>query len=384
MSFGFSTPGKTLFGRGTADAIPEHVLGFGQRLLLVRGRSVARVDDIALDLQKKGAVLETVFAEGEPTVSQVIQVVKAGRDHRAQAVVAIGGGSAIDLGKAAAALIPSGSDLMDHLEVVGAGLPLTAQPLPLVAIPTTAGTGAEMTKNAVISVPDAALKVSLRDDRMYPTLAIVDPSLTDHAPREVTVSSGLDAVTQVIEPYLSSRANPLTDALCQPAIRMGLQAVATLIRHEDPDARDALAYVSMISGVALANAGLGAVHGLAGVIGGQTNLAHGLICANLLGPTLDMNFQRTATAGGNLERYSFLRQVISDVFDGWGDQSFLALSDVFELQGVPGLDDLLADNARVDGLIHDALNSSSMKANPVQLTEEDVRAILQMAVCPTA
>ncbi|SEW37831.1 hypothetical protein SAMN05444851_3326 [Aliiroseovarius sediminilitoris] len=378
--FGFKTPGKTLFGRGQADTVCDHVLSFGERILLVRGRSVDRVDDIAHDLVQKGATLETVFAKGEPTVSQVELAVNAGRAHQVQAVLAIGGGSAIDLGKAAAALIPSGSDLMDHLEVVGAGLPLGAQPLPLVAVPTTAGTGAEMTRNAVISVPDAALKVSLRDDRMYPTMAIVDPALTDNAPRQVTVSSGLDAVTQVIEPFLSCRANPLTDALCRPAIPMGLQAVATLMRCEDPDARDALAYVSMISGIALANAGLGAVHGLAGVIGGKTNLAHGMICANLLGPSLDVNFQRTKAEGGSLERYDFLKRKIVAVFDGWGDRSFTELSDVFDLQGIPDLVDLLADQTQADALIHDALKSSSMKANPVQLTAPDVMTILQNGV----
>ena len=375
--FGFSTPGKTLFGRGRADEVCGHVQGFGTRVLLVRGRSVDRVDDIARELVQTGAALKTVFAEGEPTVAQVNQVVAVGRARKAQTVLAIGGGSVIDLGKAAAALIPSDSGLMDHLEVVGAGRPLTAQPLPLVAVPTTAGTGAEMTRNAVISVPDASLKVSLRDDRMYPTLAIVDPSLTDNAPRHVTVSSGLDAVTQVIEPFLSCRANPLTDALCQPAIVMGLQALATLMRREDPNARDALSYVSMISGVALANAGLGAVHGLAGVIGGKTNLAHGMICANLLGPTLDVNFQRVKADGSDLSRYDFLRQTISDIFDGWGDQNFTALSDAFDLQGVPGMDAILADQTQANALIQDALRSSSMKANPVHLTEADALTILQ-------
>lgn len=373
-----------MFGRGRADDVCGHVHGFGQRVLLVRGRSVDRVDDIARALVQSGSALETVFADGEPTVAQVEHVVAVGRALKAQTVLAIGGGSAIDLGKAAAALVPSNNDLMNHLEVVGVGLPLTTHPLPFVAVPTTAGTGAEMTKNAVISVPDAGLKVSLRDDRMYPALSIVDPGLTDNASRHVTLSSGLDAVTQVIEPFLSSRANPLTDALCRPAIPMGLQAVATLMRREDPDARDALAYVSMVSGVALANAGLGAVHGLAGVIGGKTNLAHGMICANLLGPTLDMNFQRTQAAGGDLDRYRFLRQMIADVFDGWGGQSFSALSKVFDLQGLPGLEGLLADNARADGLIQDALGASSMKANPVALTEDDLRTILQNTVCPTA
>jgi len=184
---------------------------------------------------------------------------------------------------------------MDHLEVVGRGLPLTAAPLPFIAIPTTSGTGAEATKNAVIGVPDQGRKVSLRDDRMLARLAIVDPGLTDGCPRGVTLASGLDALTQVIEPFVCTRATPYTDALTQPAIVLGARALMQLMQGEDRQARDDLAWVSLCDGLALANAGLGAVHGLAGVIGGVIPAAHGAICGALIGPVLQMNRARATS-----------------------------------------------------------------------------------------
>jgi hypothetical protein len=168
---------------------------------------------------------------------------------------------------------------MDHLEVVGRGLPLTEAPLPFIAIPTTAGTGSEATKNAVIGLHDQGRKVSLRDDRMLARLAIVDPALTDGTPWAVTLASGLDAVTQVIEPFVSVKATPYTDAISAPAISAGLMALQRLRQGEDQDARDALAWVSLSGGLALANAGLGAVHGLAGVIGGLCPAPHGAVSA---------------------------------------------------------------------------------------------------------
>jgi alcohol dehydrogenase class IV len=185
-------------------------------------------------------------------------------------VAALGGGAAIDLGKALAALIPAPDGPMEHLEVVGKGLPLKVPPLPFIAIPTTAGTGAEVTRNAVIGLPDHGRKVSLRDERMVARVAIVDPALTDGCPRGVTLASGLDAVTQVIEPFVSVKATPYTDALARPAIATGMAALMRLMQGEDPEARDRLAWVSLCGGLALSNGGLGAVHGFAGVIGGMT------------------------------------------------------------------------------------------------------------------
>ena len=205
-----------------------------------------------------------VGCENEPSLADIERALVQFNGRRPDVVIALGGGSVIDFGKALAALIPCRGKPLAYLEVVGDGRPLDAPPVPMIALPTTAGTGAEVTKNAVISVPAHGLKVSLRDPRMIPQIAIVDPG-------------------QVIEPYLSSKANPITDALCHAAIATGLRVIRDLVEHDAPDAWDSMAWVSTCGGLALANAGLGAVHGFAGVIGGLTHAPHGEICGVLLG-----------------------------------------------------------------------------------------------------
>ena len=284
-----------------------------------------------------------------------------GRALRPDAVVAMGGGAALDLGKALAALIPSDAPPLVHLEVVGEGLPLGQPPLPCVAIPTTAGTGSEATKNAVIGVPEAARKVSLRDDRMVPALAVIDPALTDGTPMAQTLASGLDAVTQVIEPYLSSRATPFTDALARPAIGIGLQALVTLAdAGEDAGARDRIAYVAHVSGIALANAGLGAVHGLAGVLGGEIGAAHGALCARLL-PHALLALDREAPATGETrDRLTDISTIISGVFPGGLSELRIWIGDRVPVS-VPPLDD--EKRAHIASA---AQGASSMKASPVQ------------------
>ena len=270
--FAFATATEILFGRGQAAMAAGRVAALGRRVLLIHGRDPGRSAALARDLAA-GCSVATFAVPHEPDIALIEAGVRTGAE--VQVVVAMGGGAVIDAGKALAACLSMTRPLMDHLEVVGQGLPLDHPPLPFVAIPTTAGTGAEVTRNAVIGVPEARRKVSLRDARMLPALAIVDPALTDGCPRGVTLASGLDAVTQVIEPYVCTRANPLTDALCRDAIPRGLAALIRLMQAEDRQARDEMAWVSLCSGLALANAGLGAVHGLAGPLGGLTGAAHG-------------------------------------------------------------------------------------------------------------
>ncbi|KHQ54722.1 Alcohol dehydrogenase [Mameliella alba] len=240
-AFSFATATQIRFGRGEAGRAVPDLAARGQRVLLVQGGTPARADWLAAALEAEGCSVDRLSVAAEPDLAMIEAGVTAARASAAQVVIALGGGAVIDAGKAIAALVPATRPLLDHLEVVGKGLPLDATPLPFAAIPTTAGTGAEVTRNAVIAVPEAQRKVSLRDARMLPWMAIVDPALTDNCPRGVTLASGLDAVTQVIEPYVCTRANPMTDALCRPAIASGLAALMTLMRQEDPDARDQLA-----------------------------------------------------------------------------------------------------------------------------------------------
>jgi len=372
--FGFATAGRIRFGRGVAREAVDAVRGYGHKVLLLRGGSVAWVDDLAQALAAAGCDVVQLRSSGEPSVEDVRAAVVAGRG--VDVVLGVGGGAVIDLAKAAAALIPSGCDVMDHLEIVGAGKPLAADPLPMIAMPTTAGTGAEVTKNAVIAVPEAGRKVSLRDDRMLPRLALVDPALTDNAPRDVTLGSGLDALVQVIEPYLSSRANPFTDALCRAAIPQGIAALRQLAHGEDAAARDALAYVSLSGGLALANAGLGAVHGLAGVIGGRFAAPHGLICGRLLGSVLAAN----ADALGPSERMAEVRSWLAEGFDLPDAGAFYALSDLLDEWGLDRLGRWIPEDGDLTETAREAAVSSSMKANPCVLSEAALESCIRAAL----
>lgn len=292
-------------------------------------------------------------------------------------VVALGGGAVIDMGKALAALIPAPGTPMDHLEVVGRALPLAVPPLPFIAIPTTAGTGAEATRNAVIGLPDHGRKVSLRDARMLPRIAIVDPALTDHSPRAVTLASGLDALAQVIEPYVSSKATPFTDALTRPTIGPGIAALSRLMQAEDAGARDIMAWVSLSGGMALANGGLGAVHGLAGVIGGVTPAAHGAICGVLLGPVLAMN--RTTATGEAARRIATVCQILAQELGVAEADAPTALADWARAAGLPGLTAQGLDPARHAEVARAAMDSSSFKGNPVSLQPSDLVQVLAEA-----
>ncbi|MEN8656517.1 iron-containing alcohol dehydrogenase [Marivita sp.] len=377
-AFAFATADMIRFGRGEAVQAVPALVALGKTVLLVTGATPARVGWLKDALEAEGVAVTVFSVAKEPDVALIESGVAVARVAQATAVITIGGGAVIDAGKAIAALTPATRPMLDHLEVVGQGLPLDVAPLPFAALPTTAGTGAEVTKNAVISVPDAQRKVSLRDPRMLPTLAIVDPALTDNCPRGVTLASGLDAVTQVIEPYLSSKANPLTDTICRDAIPKGLVAIQQIMASEDPDARDALAWVSMCGGLALANSGLGVAHGLAGPLGGLTNAAHGAICGALLPHGLRAN----AEAGNDpvlQVRIAEVQGWIAQAFGGAAEDAVETLHHWSRKAGLPGLDAQgITDAARAKAA-RDAVSSSSMKANPVALTEEQLLNLMERA-----
>ncbi|MES2968718.1 MAG: iron-containing alcohol dehydrogenase [Pseudomonadota bacterium] len=371
--FAIAAPARILFGRGEAAKAPALIAALGPRGIVVHGANVGRATSMLGGLSDLGCDVSAIACPSEPTLFLLEQATALGRAHRPDWVAAIGGGAALDLGKALAALIPAPGGAMDHLEVVGLGLPLTAAPLPFVALPTTAGTGAEATKNAVIGLPDHGRKVSLRDDRMLARLAIVDPALTDHCPPDVTLASGLDAITQVIEPFVSCKATPFTDALTLPAIPMGLAALIRLMKADDAAARDDLAWVSLCGGLALANAGLGAVHGLAGVIGGMTPAAHGAVCGALLGPVLAMNARRGAA------RLDRVCAMIGDALGTPPDAAPQALARWAAAQGLPGLTAQGLHPRDHAAVAQAALASSSMKGNPVTPGLADLMQVLAQA-----
>jgi alcohol dehydrogenase class IV len=372
--FGITSPGRILFGRGEAAKAPDLIRAFGSRGIVVHGSNPARA---AWLVEALGPGVLALPCSGEPTLSDLEADLTVTRAHRADWVVAIGGGAALDLGKALAALIPAPEGPMEYLEVVGKGLPLTASPLPFIALPTTAGTGAEVTKNAVIGVPDLGRKVSLRDDRMVARLAIVDPGLTDGCPQSVTLASGLDAVTQVIEPFVSVKATPYTDATSGPAIGPGLQALMRLMEGEDAEARDRMAWVSLCGGLSLANAGLGAVHGLAGVIGGMTGAAHGAICGALLGPVLAAN--RRVASGPVRARLDEVCRILAEVLGSTADDAPMALQAWSWAKGLPGLVAQGVSEDQHETIALAGLEASSMKGNPVRLDAAALVAVLRQA-----
>jgi alcohol dehydrogenase class IV len=263
--FEFATATRILFGAGRIKDVPAAVAEMGKRPLLVTGRSPDRVAPLL-------GSLETIpFAtSGEPTIDRIRDGAELARDERCDMVIAIGGGSAIDAGKALSAMLTNPGEPLDYLEMVGRGMPLSKPPAPFVAIPTTAGTGSEVTRNAVLAVPEHRVKASMRSPLMLPRLAVIDPELTLGLPPAITASTGLDALTQLIEPYVSVRANPMTDMICLEGMRVAAASLArAYINGSDQEARTGMAWASLLGGMALANAALGAVHGFAAPIRGH-------------------------------------------------------------------------------------------------------------------
>lgn len=375
-AFEIALPARVVFGRGKAREMSGDIASFGTKILLVHGSNPDRVSWLSESL-KQTCKLTSFACPKEPDLELVEAAVRLCRDKAIDAVVAVGGGSVIDLGKAAAGLAGARGDVLDYLEVVGLGKPLDRDPLPFVAIPTTAGTGAEATKNAVIDVPDKKRKVSLRDARMLADLVIVDPALTDNCPRAVTLASGLDAITQLIEPYLSVKATPFTDGLVDRALPAALTALRRLMEDENRDARDAMAWASLSGGIALANSGLGAVHGLAGVIGGATGAAHGEICAALLAATLEVNHRAAEQADIATGRISDIEQMLAVNFGSeCGEDGFSALGRWVRKNGVRGVTDLGLRKSDFEEISRASLSSSSMRGNMIELAPSDLVEIL--------
>lgn len=387
---GLVLPGRSIVAPGSRARLAGLLADRPGPVVLVRGGSVAFAADAAGLLRRDGRRVEVVTVSGEPDEAALQAALDALRPAGPGQVVAIGGGSVLDFGKALAALLPAPGPLRDYLEVIGRGLPLAADPLPFIAVPTTAGTGAEATRNAVIAAGEPPRKVSLRDARMLPDVALLDAELTAGAPRPVTLAAGMDAITQLIEPFLSTRAMPATDALCRAAIPPAMRALRVLARTEDAAARDTMLRAAHLSGIALANAGLGAVHGLAGVIGGLTGAPHGAICARLLPAVLRANRAALAGQGGDLARFDEVDGMIAGAFDASagappakpapatpapGAAADL-LEDFIDRHGLPGLAGLGLDAGEIGAVAVDAQAASSMKPNVVPLPTGTLRAIL--------
>ncbi len=281
-SFEFATANRIIFGAGKLNGLGDQLKGRAKRLLLVTGRSSDAIPRVREILSAQGIPFDEFALHGEPTVDTASEGVKLALEHGCDMVIGLGGGSVLDAGKAIAALATNPGDVLDYLEVVGKGQALINAPLTYIAIPTTAGTGTEVTRNAVLESPAHGVKVSLRSPLMLPSVALVDPELTYTLPPAITASTGLDALTQLIEPFVSVKANPLTDAICREGIRHAARSLRRAYENgADQEAREGMSLASLFGGMALANSALGAVHGFAGPLGGMLHAPHGAICAKL-------------------------------------------------------------------------------------------------------
>jgi alcohol dehydrogenase class IV len=383
MTFEFATAGRILFGRGKSQQIPALARDLGRRALVVLGGSNRGREALTEGLSDAGVRSVVFNVRGEPTTHMVDQATGIARAEGCDLVISLGGGSVIDAGKAVAGLLANPGDVLDYLELVGGGKPLLGPGVPFIAVPTTAGTGAEVTRNAVLDVPEHKAKASLRSPHLLARLAVVDPELTLSLPPEITAYTGMDALTQLIEPFVSNAANPLTDGVCREGLVRAARSLASAYRDgSDLAAREDMALAALFGGIALANARLGAVHGFASVLGGATGHTHGAICARLLPFVMEANIRAVEERGDRaiIQRYVEIARTLT------GDPEADARGGVSWVRGlcaemkIPPLREGGLSTNDCGRLIPLTRRASSMQGNPVMLSDEELRGILEAAL----
>lgn len=383
MRFEFATASRIIVGAGALREAGALAKELGTRALIVTGRDAARSEPLQSLLRAAGVTCAVRSISGEPTLDTIRDAVAAARAEQVDLVIGFGGGGALDAGKAIAALLTNDGDPLDYVEVIGRGRALARAPSPFIAIPTTAGTGAEATRNAVLGSPEHRVKVSLRSALMLPRVALVDPELAVSLPPAVTASTGLDALTQLIEPYVCVRANPMTDALCVEGIRRAARSLRSAIEHgDDLAAREDMAVAALFSGMALANAGLGAVHGFAAPIGGMFPAPHGAVCAALLPHVMAVNLRalrERAPTHPSLARYDEVARLVTGSPTADADEGLEWVTELVRDSNIPSLKQYGITRAAFPELIEAAMRASSMKANPIALTPVELNGVLESA-----
>jgi alcohol dehydrogenase class IV len=380
--FEFATATEIAFGRGRIAELGKRTRALGSRVLLVTGARPERTRPVVERSGSAALVVASLAIPTEPTTSDVERGVRLAREAHADVVVGIGGGSALDAAKAVAALTTNPGEPLDYLEVVGRGRPLVSAALPCVLVPTTAGTGSEVTKNAVLAVESEHVKVSLRGLALLPRLALVDSELTHGLPPDVTAATGLDALTQLLEPYVSSARGPLTDALSVEGMRRSARSLRRAFDDgSDADARDDLALASLFGGLCLANAKLGAVHGFAGPLGGALHAPHGALCARLLPEVMQQNLAHARSSGDSdlLARFQAVAKILTGRSDAEPEAGVLWVRELVEALRIPRLAHYGLTQERTADIVERARVSSSMKGNPVELAKDELFAILERA-----
>lgn len=383
MRFEFATATQIIFGPGTIKDAAICAQEMGRRVFLVTGQKVDRAASLMELLKQQGIALSHFRVTQEPNTDLALSAVQQARRDACDVVIGIGGGSVLDAGKVVAALLTNRGELLDYLEVIGGSQPLGSRSAPYIAIPTTAGTGAEVTRNAVLDSPEHRIKVSMRSPFMLPRLAIIDPKLTYSMPPGVTASTGLDAFTQLLEAFVSRHANPLTDGICREGLqRTARSLIKAYVDGKNAEAREEMCLASLFGGLALANAKLGAVHGFAGPLGGMYNAAHGALCAGLLPHVIKANIQALksrATESPALERYREVAHIITGVPAARAEDCIVWVQELCSQLKVPPLSVYGIKEADFSTVVVKAQKASSMKGNPIRLTEEELLNVLQKA-----
>jgi alcohol dehydrogenase class IV len=384
MRFEFATATKIIFGAGALKELSALLPQFGQRALVVTGSVTERAQPLFDMLDGQGIEYLTLTVNGEPKIEDASNGATTAKEFGCDFVISFGGGSVIDTGKAIAAFLTNEGDPLDYVEVIGRGKPIQHASAPFVAIPTTAGTGSEVTSNAVLASPEHRVKVSLRSSLMLARLALVDATLTYSTPPEVTAQSGLDALTQVIEPFVSNKANPFTDALCREGIERAGWSLRQSYEHgDDAEAREDMALVSLFGGLALSNAKLGLVHGFAGPFGGMFDARHGAICARLLPFVMQANIQALRERepySPILRRYDEIGQRLTGVPRATADDGVQFVHELCSTLKIRSLAALGLTEADFSMLIEKAEKASSTQGNPIKLTRDEMQHILEMAI----
>jgi len=381
MRFEFATADRILFGEGVVSEVGQLISQMGDRVFLVADDIGERAGPIIEQLERQRLNYSTFEVRSEPSTMLVSRGLAQARQAKSNVVIGIGGGSVIDTAKAVAGLLTNGGELEDYLEVIGKGNPITERSAPFIAIPTTAGTGAEVTRNAVLAVPEKGVKVSMRSPLLLAHAAVVDPELTYSMPKQVTAATGLDALTQLIEAYVSNKSNSLTDGICREGMRRSAGALQRAYADgTDQQARRDMCLASLFGGLALANAKLGAVHGFAGPLGGMIWAAHGSICASLLPAVMNTNVQalRTRQPGSEiLLRYDEVGRILTGKQATQAEDGIGWVRDVCRELAVPSLSELGLEEEDFPQAVEKAGKASSMKGNPICLTEQELLGILE-------
>jgi alcohol dehydrogenase class IV len=383
MVFEFASTNRIIFGEGALARAGEVAAEFGTRAFIVTGSGSVELEPLVYILNTAG-ISSTVFqVASEPDISTILAGIEQAEKQWCELVVGFGGGSVLDSAKAIAAMLNNPGELMDYLEVVGGGKEIANPSAPMIAMPTTAGTGTEVTRNAVITSPEHAVKVSMRGRKMIPTVALIDPVLTYSMPPSVTASTGMDALTQVIEGYVSNQSNPMTDIVASEGIKRGSRSLLRAYHTgQDQRARHDMCLTSLFGGLALANGGLGAVHGFAGPIGGMYQAPHGVICASLLPYVMKYNVIALADQDDKQtirSRYLEIARWVTDDPQASIDDGVTWIAELAAALEIPGLRTLGVAREDFDAIIEKAKHSSSMKKNPVRLEDHLLKAILEEA-----